>query len=658
MELAVQGGFVESSRKLKPWQFRNLERCLNEQKVGCGVVCADDMGYGKTTTAIVVCAAMRAVTGKQTCVACVPNVTVNNLKEEVAKLTEWKTVVEWQKVKGRAEFSLDGIDLLIVTHAELFTIFRKHFVKAPRVPFQRAPDDFYARWLRKEGSSEHPIFSGCGVAAFVVDESHVFRNNATLRYAAAMFASRNSAFTLALSGTPQQNRVQDFVAQLHIVRARKEFITTRVRRSAAAKLIKDLHSTSLIRATESLDLPPLTQRVVELEMSPEEGSMLDKVLEESVGLLENETKVILFMTALMKTRKLTIHADMLNYGRTPKSPDPKDSDASSTSSESDDDDDDDDDSCDDSASSISVESSEEEWSPENVGAAEAFSERMTKKPNEKLRKCAEIAREFIESGSKVIIFSSFVAPLFALRGMVGQGRVLYGGMTDAQKDETIQNFKDPKGALILFASVQCAGLGLNLFEANKAIILDLWWNPFVVEQAVRRIWRLGQEKECEVVYVQYKNSFDDAVAELYHSWKRQNHSILMTANHEKESVEFGAKEAIGLLEHIARKRGREDIAFRAAEVARKMSSARTTAKEAAIASAVRVQKRKLEKVSKKKEAAGQLKKKPPTDVPVSAPLASMHIQPAPTQKLVMTGFGLALRPVPPPPAKAPHRLVA
>lgn len=48
-------------------------------------------------------------------------------------------------------------------------------------------------------------------------------------------------------------------------------------------------------------------------------------------------------------------------------------------------------------------------------------------------------------------------------------------------------------------SLKAGGTGLNLTSADVVILVDLWWNPSVEEQAISRAHRMGQTKTVEVI---------------------------------------------------------------------------------------------------------------------------------------------------------------
>jgi SNF2 family DNA or RNA helicase len=45
--------------------------------------------------------------------------------------------------------------------------------------------------------------------------------------------------------------------------------------------------------------------------------------------------------------------------------------------------------------------------------------------------------------------------------------------------------------MVMLVSLKAAALGLNLVVANHVVLLDLWWNPTVEQQAIDRAHRIG-----------------------------------------------------------------------------------------------------------------------------------------------------------------------
>lgn len=49
---------------------------------------------------------------------------------------------------------------------------------------------------------------------------------------------------------------------------------------------------------------------------------------------------------------------------------------------------------------------------------------------------------------------------------------------------------------IFMLSSKAGGCGLNLIGANRLVMFDPDWNPANDDQAMARVWRDGQKKEC------------------------------------------------------------------------------------------------------------------------------------------------------------------
>jgi len=47
-------------------------------------------------------------------------------------------------------------------------------------------------------------------------------------------------------------------------------------------------------------------------------------------------------------------------------------------------------------------------------------------------------------------------------------------------------------------SSKAGGCGLNLIGANRLVMFDPDWNPANDDQAMARVWRDGQKKQCYI----------------------------------------------------------------------------------------------------------------------------------------------------------------
>jgi len=72
-------------------------------------------------------------------------------------------------------------------------------------------------------------------------------------------------------------------------------------------------------------------------------------------------------------------------------------------------------------------------------------------------------------------------------------------MSITKRQKLVDQFNDPEGKEFIFLlSSKAGGCGINLIGANRLILFDPDWNPAADQQALARVWRDGQKKECFV----------------------------------------------------------------------------------------------------------------------------------------------------------------
>jgi len=104
---------------------------------------------------------------------------------------------------------------------------------------------------------------------------------------------------------------------------------------------------------------------------------------------------------------------------------------------------------------------------------------------------------------KVVLVSNYTQTLDLferLSQLRGYGSVrLDGSMTIKKRAKIVDQFNDPTSPEFIFMlSSKAGGCGLNLIGANRLVMFDPDWNPANDEQAMARVWRDGQKKECFV----------------------------------------------------------------------------------------------------------------------------------------------------------------
>ena len=78
-----------------------------------------------------------------------------------------------------------------------------------------------------------------------------------------------------------------------------------------------------------------------------------------------------------------------------------------------------------------------------------------------------------------------------------------------QKVETDDGF--PR---IMLISLRAGGVGLNLTSANTVFMCDPWWNEAVENQAINRVFRIGQKRKGKVFRLIINDSIEEKIIKL------------------------------------------------------------------------------------------------------------------------------------------------
>jgi SNF2 family DNA or RNA helicase len=87
-------------------------------------------------------------------------------------------------------------------------------------------------------------------------------------------------------------------------------------------------------------------------------------------------------------------------------------------------------------------------------------------------------------------------------------------MDNKTREAQLEKFKNNSDCRVLLISLKCGSLGLNLTVANVVILLDIWWNPAIEDQAIDRVHRIGQDKPVKVYKFLIKDTVEDNIIRL------------------------------------------------------------------------------------------------------------------------------------------------
>jgi len=164
-----------------------------------------------------------------------------------------------------------------------------------------------------------------------------------------------------------------------------------------------------------------------------------------------------------------------------------------------------------------------------------------------LRILQTMLRQDPEGKSGVLVFSEFKRSLDLFMEICRRAGIptfiLHGGLTSSGKDALVKEFQDEEcPTRVMLLTMGTGGVGLNLQRANRMIILDPTWDPKKEEQAIGRIYRIGQTRDVRIVRLAYVNAVEDAMralqAKKHEEARMVNHAVRYGGKTSKDTVEL------------------------------------------------------------------------------------------------------------------------
>ena len=122
------------------------------------------------------------------------------------------------------------------------------------------------------------------------------------------------------------------------------------------------------------------------------------------------------------------------------------------------------------------------------------------------------------SETKTVVFSQWTSFLDLVEPHLKQNGIEYaridGKMNSIKRDNSTSTFSTDPNCKVLLASLSVCSVGLNLVAANQAILADSWWAPAIEDQAVDRVYRLGQKRDTTVWRLVMEGSIEDRVLDI------------------------------------------------------------------------------------------------------------------------------------------------
>ncbi|KAF3765676.1 hypothetical protein M406DRAFT_257710 [Cryphonectria parasitica EP155] len=376
----------------------------------------------------------------------------------------------------------------------------------------------------------------------VLDEAHWIRNSGTKQYRAVDGLSSRNRW--CLTGTPIQNKIDDIASLAGFLRLSPFLTKAEFQKHILAPLSQGgpdfakplrgyLEAYCLRRTEKRLNLPRSFERIVQLDISPEERSLYDDILtklrrevDDLVSTGHELRRYNKLFTAILKLRMLCNLGTFSIDQRAASLPGQKEHDVSCERCSASDEDitlllrsfsf------CPDCGQPLDFSSSSGSYpSPSNSGmdSDKQSTDMLRPHPaNPKLRrdgsmtpsqqhfstKLSAVVQNISESnlGIKHIVFSYWISTHNQLAQLLRQQNITYvrvdGETSYSDRSKNLKAFREEPQVTVLLMSIETGALGLNLTAASSVHIVEPQWNPSVEEQAVARALRMGQTKEVTI----------------------------------------------------------------------------------------------------------------------------------------------------------------
>ncbi|KAF8860511.1 hypothetical protein BDZ45DRAFT_619499 [Acephala macrosclerotiorum] len=145
--------------------------------------------------------------------------------------------------------------------------------------------------------------------------------------------------------------------------------------------------------------------------------------------------------------------------------------------------------------------------------------RITMSPDStptKLKALLQNLKEF--KTEKSAIFSYWTFTLDLIECVLNRASIRFtrvdGQLSPDKRADAIRRFQTTDGVRVILVSITCGGAGLDLTAASRAYLMEPQWNPQMEEQALCRVYRLGQKRNVTTIRYRMLNSFEENVVKI------------------------------------------------------------------------------------------------------------------------------------------------
>ncbi len=135
--------------------------------------------------------------------------------------------------------------------------------------------------------------------------------------------------------------------------------------------------------------------------------------------------------------------------------------------------------------------------------------------------------ENLQESAKALIFCQFRETVHWFAEQLGDTAVtMTGALTGKARDRAVQRFQHEDAVRWLVATIDTAGVGLNLTAATYVFFVSRPWTPATQDQAEDRAYRIGQNRRVEIYLPLIAETIDSDIAALLDAKRAVSEGVL------------------------------------------------------------------------------------------------------------------------------------
>ncbi|MFW7377861.1 MAG: DEAD/DEAH box helicase [Oligoflexus sp.] len=160
----------------------------------------------------------------------------------------------------------------------------------------------------------------------------------------------------------------------------------------------------------------------------------------------------------------------------------------------------------------------------------------------------DILAEALGSDHKVVIYSQYINMIKMISSYLKDQEIDHAVLTGSTRNrgQVIQRFQTDPQCKVFIGSLLAGGIGIDLTAASVVIHYDRWWNASKENQATDRVYRIGQNKNVQVMKLVTRGTLEEKIDALIQS-KRELFEKFMDKDEELFKT-FSRSQLIELLQ--------------------------------------------------------------------------------------------------------------